>query len=85
MGSGIQEGVRGSMMGPGVSTGSGVRRPRTCEGKKSGKKRWMKEKTSTCPSGESGMMRMITKGMMVRRSLPMRRSNLTSRERRVYP
>ena len=32
------------------------------EGRKSGKNRWMKLKTSTCPRGERGMMRMITKG-----------------------
>ena len=47
------------------------------DGRKSGKKRWMKEKTSTCPSGESGMMRMITKGTSVTRSLRIRRSSFT--------
>ena len=55
------------------------------EGKKSGKKRWMKVKTSTWPRGESGMMRMITKGTSVTRSLRMRRSSFTSRARSVYP
>ena len=47
------------------------------EGKKSGKKRWMKVKTSTWPRGESGMMRMTTKGTSVTRSLRMRRSSFT--------
>ena len=42
-----------------------------------GKKRWMKEKTSTCPRGESGMMRMITKGTSVTKSLRIRRSSFT--------
>ena len=53
------------------------------DGRKSGKNRWMKEKTSTCPSGESGMMRMITKGTSVTRSFRMRRRSFTSRARSV--
>ena len=44
---------------------------------------WMKEKTRTCPSGVSGMMRMITKGTIVSKSFVIRRSRRTSRVRSV--
>lgn len=55
------------------------------EGKKSGKMRWMREKTSTWPTGVRGMMRMMVKGISVSRSLAVRRSVRTSRGLRVYP
>jgi hypothetical protein len=57
--------------------GAGSDQSRTCEGKKSGKKRCMKEKTSTCPMGERGMRRIITTGTMVIKSLAMRRKMFT--------
>jgi hypothetical protein len=41
----------------------------------------MKEKTSTCPMGDSGMTKMMTTGTMVIRSLAMRRRMLTWREK----
>ncbi len=55
------------------------------EGKKVGKYCWMKPKTSTWPSGLSGMMRMMVKGIKVSRSRAVRRSADTSRGLSVPP
>lgn len=38
----------------------------------------MKEKTRTCPTGLSGIMRMMMKGMSVSKSLPVRLTEFTS-------
>jgi hypothetical protein len=41
-------------------------------GKKSGKNRWMAPNTRTCPTGDNGMINMITTGMKVIMSLKVR-------------
>ena len=48
-------------------------------GKKPGKYRCTKPKTSTCPTGVMGAMRMIVKGTNASMSRAVRRSAITSR------
>mmetsp|Transcript_6670 Transcript_6670/g.28439 ORF Transcript_6670/g.28439 Transcript_6670/m.28439 type:complete len:319 (-) Transcript_6670:1026-1982(-) len=64
---------------------SSCRRPLNCDGNNAGKYRWMKEKISTCPTGVSGMMRMMMNGTKVKMSSVVRRMVCTSRGRKVEP
>ena len=61
---------------------SSWRREVNCEGKKPGKYFCRKLKMSTWPTGVSGAIRMIAKGMKVSRSLAVRRSACTCAVRR---
>ena len=61
---------------------SSCRREVNCEGKKPGKYFWRKLKMRTWPTGVSGAIRMMAKGMKVRRSLAVRRSACTCDDRR---
>ena len=60
-------------------------RPENCDGNSAGKYLWMNEKMSTCPTGVSGMMRMMMNGTNVKMSSAVRRMVCTSRGRRVDP